>query len=135
MLYVYVYAKFDIQYFFFLWINTDKLDDFVKKQSLESQISKVLKDYRVLLVEELYHLFKMTNNTHHIAGFHNYLAKDIGVTPYNDVYITTPYSSKCQNWEKWLSERYFTNHYTKIKIIKHIIDQVNETKIGYQKVA
>ena len=47
---------------------------------------------------------KMTNNTHHIAGFHNYLAKDIGVVPYNDPYITTPYSSICNNWKKGLSQ-------------------------------
>eukprot|EP01084_Bolivina_argentea_P079212 143719_1 len=71
-------------------LMTDKLDDFVKQQSLKQQINKVLRDYRVLLVEKLFHSFGMTNNTHYIAGFHNVLAKKIGVTPYNDPNISTP---------------------------------------------
>ena len=46
----------------------------------------------------------------------------------------TPYSNKCQNWKKGLDKRYFANHYTKERIIKHIVEQINETKIGYQKI-
>eukprot|EP00484_Ammonia_sp_Unknown_P017037 CAMPEP_0197023474 /NCGR_PEP_ID=MMETSP1384-20130603/4156_1 /TAXON_ID=29189 /ORGANISM="Ammonia sp." /LENGTH=683 /DNA_ID=CAMNT_0042451687 /DNA_START=1 /DNA_END=2052 /DNA_ORIENTATION=+ len=113
---------------------TDKLDDYVQQQSLAEQMRKVLRDYRVLLVEKLFHSFEMMNNTHYIAGFHNQLAKAIGVTPYNDPNICTPTSSKCPNWKKGLDQRYFATLYTRENIIEHVLEQINEKKISYQKI-
>ena len=116
-------------------LMTDGIQDFIKKQSLEEQIRKVLRDFRVLLVEECFHSFKMTNNTHDIAGFHNVIAEKIGVIKYNDPDISSnPYSPKCTDWKKNLDKRYFGVHYTRDRIVEHIIEQINEKKIGYQKI-
>lgn len=115
-------------------LMTDRMEDFVQSQSLEEQIKKVLRSLRVLLVEELFKAFGMYNNTHYIAGFHNMLAKEIGVIPYNDVHISTPVSTKCNDWQKNLDKRYFGVYYTKEKIINHILEQITEKKISYQKV-
>jgi len=101
-------------------LMTDNLQDFIKKQSLEEQIKKVLRDFRVLLIEECFHSFKLTNNTHSIAGFHNVIAEKVGVTPYNDPDISRPEymrSSICTDWQKNLDKRYFGVHYTRDRIV------------------
>jgi len=112
-------------------IMTNKLDHIIKAQTLQQQISKILRDFRVLLVEELFHRFKFTNNTHYIAGFHNKIAKKIGVIPYNDPDICYPNG---KNWEKGLDQRFFATLYTKDRILQYIVKQINERKIGYQKI-
>eukprot|EP00484_Ammonia_sp_Unknown_P027785 CAMPEP_0197042908 /NCGR_PEP_ID=MMETSP1384-20130603/19218_1 /TAXON_ID=29189 /ORGANISM="Ammonia sp." /LENGTH=326 /DNA_ID=CAMNT_0042474105 /DNA_START=72 /DNA_END=1052 /DNA_ORIENTATION=+ len=115
-------------------LMTDKMDSILKQQSLEQQVAKALRDYRVLLVEKLFHSFAMMNNTHYIAGFHNKLANSIGVEPYNDINICTPTSSKCSNWQQNLDKRYFATLYNKENIIAYITEQINEKKISYQKI-
>ena len=115
-------------------LMTDKLSHFVESQSLKQQIYKVLRDYRILLVETLFHRFGMENNTHYIAGFHNELADKIGVEKYNDPDICRPYSSKCKNWKKGLDKRYFKTCYNQKAIINHVLNQIYEKKIGYQRV-
>eukprot|EP01084_Bolivina_argentea_P131905 232764_1 len=115
-------------------LMTDKLTDFIHSQTIQQQIIKVLRDLRILLVEKLYHYFKMENNTHYIAGFHNVLAKHIGVNTYNDPDIWTPSSQYCKDWKKGLKERYFKLFYNKNTIIDHIQMQINEQKIKYQRV-
>jgi len=114
---------------------TDKLDEFVQQQSLHQQVYKVLRDFRVLLVEELYHSgFGFTNNTHYIAGFHNALAEHIGIARYNDEHEWQPSSKRCTNWRRNLDQRYFGTKYTKKRIVFHILEQIKQQKISYQKI-
>eukprot|EP01083_Nonionella_stella_P021482 59546_1 len=114
-------------------IMTNKLDCIILSQTLEQQIAKTLRDHRILLVEQLFHSFGFLNNTHYIAGFHNTIAKQIGVIPYNDPNIQQP-PAKDINWEKGLKQRFFKTLYTKEMILQHLVKQINEQTIGYQKI-
>ena len=112
---------------------TNNLKAFIESQSLQQQILKVLQDYRVLLVEKLFHSFGFYNNTHYIAGFHNQFAKNIGVREYNDPNISYP-SKSGKDWKKGLDQRYFATLYTLENILKCVMQQIEEKKIGYQKI-
>merc|ERR1712228_1134539 len=57
---------------------TNNLNQYIKSQSLQQQILRVLYTLRCLLVEKLHHAFKFSNNVHYIASFHDTLAKEIG---------------------------------------------------------
>eukprot|EP01084_Bolivina_argentea_P252955 424777_1 len=112
---------------------TNNLNTYIKSQTLENQILKCLRDLRVLLVEELFHTFKFYNNTHIIAGFHNHIAKQIGIKEYIDPNISPPNNGN-NNWKHNLDKRFFKTMYTKQNIVKHIIKEINEKRIGFQKI-
>jgi len=116
---------------------TNNLSKYIKSQSLQQQILKVLYHERVLLVERIHHAFKFSNNVHYIASFHNELAKKIGVKEYNDhqyVGTFTNKSSKYPNWTKNLDQRYFKKLYTTQNIKNCVLKQIEEKKIAYQKI-
>ena len=71
------------------------------------------------------------------TGFHNELAKKIGVREYNDhQYLNTfmNTSDKYPKWKENLDKRYFKNLYTIDNILKCVMREIEEKKIGYQKI-
>ena len=71
------------------------------------------------------------------AGFHDELAEKVGLKPYNDWQYKNTFkntSSAYANWTKGLDQRFFKCLYTKENIVGCILKQIDEKKIGYQKI-
>eukprot|EP00484_Ammonia_sp_Unknown_P022544 CAMPEP_0197046204 /NCGR_PEP_ID=MMETSP1384-20130603/21940_1 /TAXON_ID=29189 /ORGANISM="Ammonia sp." /LENGTH=404 /DNA_ID=CAMNT_0042477949 /DNA_START=55 /DNA_END=1269 /DNA_ORIENTATION=- len=113
---------------------TNNLREYIESQSLQQQVLRVLRDYRVLLSEQLFHRFKFCNNTHYIAGWNNTIAAQIGVPVITDPNICYPSSTAYPNWKTNLDKMFLKTMYTTENILKHIAMQIDEKKIGYQKI-
>merc|ERR1712228_99305 len=116
---------------------TNNLDKYTKSQSLQQQILRVLATKRRLLVEKLHHAFKFSDNVHYIASFHDELADKLGLKKFNDWQYKNTFnntSNKYVNWKKGLDQMFFKCLYTNEVIVECILKQIDEKKIGYQKI-
>merc|ERR1719499_1437430 len=96
-----------------------------KSQTLEERIYKLLYEFRIMLVEEVYATFPgAVNNMHSIGMMRNFLAKDIGVSEVLDQHSGA--WGLPGNWQENLVERYFKNHYNVEKITRWIFLSLNE---------
>jgi len=111
---------------------TSQNSELFKSQTLEERIYKLLYEFRIMLVEELYATFPgAVNNTHSIGMMRNFLAKDIGVLSVLDEHAGA--WGLPNNWQTGLAEKYFKNHYNVEKITRWVFLAVNEEprKIPY----
>ncbi|ETO28420.1 hypothetical protein RFI_08711 [Reticulomyxa filosa] len=111
---------------------TNNLSQVIEQQSVENSILRMLKEYRRLLVEELYKTFQATNNIHSIALMNNELSDTIGVDPIDDTNIRSwglPF-----HWKVDLDRKYFTQFYTVDHICLFLNAMLREKKLSFSKV-
>jgi len=105
-----------------------------QSQTFEDRISQLLLEFREMMIEELYHTFGATNNTHSITLMRNNLAPFIGVEKIHDTQAGN--WGLPNGWENGLRDKYFNNHYTVEAITRWILLSMNEEprKIGYEAI-
>jgi len=113
-------------------LMTNSMQELVEKQALETLLYRVLRDYRYLLVEQLYKTFNATNNIHSIVSVSNALSKKIGVEE-----ITDPNASEWNlpnDWRNTVDKKYFEEFYTVPRIVTYLNSMIKEKKLPYQQI-